>query len=84
MKLFAALSITLLMAGCSAIAPSPSSVRTIPGTAIGDPCTSERLLIDTPRGFPRLCEKGRWVPFCDSELAGSAYCKNAPGRHEGK
>ncbi len=46
--------------------PSPQKVYIIPGTAVGDPCNSERMYLDTPRGFPRICLNRKWVPICES------------------
>lgn len=45
--------------------PTPEKFYIIRGTAVGDPCSSERMYIDTPRGFPRICINGKWVPLCE-------------------
>lgn len=40
------------------------------------------MMIDTPRGYPRLCISGRWAPVCD-ELqadADNAQCDAYRGK----
>lgn len=36
---------------------------------MGDACTLNNGMIDTPRGFPRVCSAGKWVPLCDGVIS---------------
>lgn len=74
------LACAALLLTLSACAQSPghvsAQVRIIPGTAVGDPCAAERTLVDTPRGYPRLCVNGRWVPYCErADAEQSVFCQ---------
>lgn len=67
MKNLVSLVACLTLTACASSAPL-SKVQPfyiIPGTAIGDPCQSENMYLDTPRGLPRVCLNGRWAPLCD-------------------
>lgn len=66
----------LLVSACAQhVDPRRPTVSIVAGTATGDPCASERMLIDTPRGYPRVCLNGRWTPYCELPSADSVYCE---------
>lgn len=59
-------TLALLVSACAvAPEPTPEKFYIIRGMAVGDPCSTEGMFIDTPRGFPRICINGKWVPLCE-------------------
>jgi len=56
-----------LLAACTTTPEPVEPFHYIAGTHPGDPCAPNGMFVDTPRGYPRLCVKGKWVPLCEIE-----------------
>lgn len=63
---FALVGLALILVACSAPATVTEKFYFVRGTAVGDPCSPNGTMIDTPRGYPRLCHSGKWAPLCDA------------------
>lgn len=67
---FFAIMLAFVLGGCASSQVAPPPYYIIPGTAVGDPCKPDGMWLDTPRGYPRLCVYGKWLPLCDDNDSG--------------